>query len=108
MNTKHFGDCTCMQRAYARIARLHPDPDTAEIARDALESLRLSPDERLAAEDPCPVHSGPRVNIFFTLFAFGVFEEAAVRRGERPASEIVYEQIIAGAEPYQMQGAGRA
>lgn len=79
----------------------------ADIASETLEDMGFSPEQRMAAEDPCPVH--PKPHGLVTLCTFGgLYDAACVRRGERPLSEVIAEQVAAGAQPYQMQEAGRA
>jgi hypothetical protein len=79
----------------------------ADIARETLDGLGLSTEQRMAAEDPCPVH--PRPHGLVTLCTVGgLYDAACVHRGERPHSEVLAEQIAAGAKAYQMQPAGRA
>lgn len=100
-------NCRCALRVIARCARLSQDADIVDIACETLEDLGLSPEERMAAEDPCPVHPKPHSLVALCTFG-GLYDAACVRRGERPHSEVLAEQIAAGAQPYQMQAAGRA
>lgn len=99
--------CRCALRVIARLARLSDDVELAEVARESLDALAPSPELRMTAEDPCPTHPKPHSLVVLCTFG-GLYDAACLRRGERPHSEVVAEQIAAGAEPYQMLEAGRA
>lgn len=96
-----------MQRAAARVVRLSSDPELALAACDFLDILGLSPERRMAAEDRCPVHKRDG-NFVFWRTLMVITDMMCEKRGQRPPSELITEQITAGAEPYQMQEAGRA